>query len=267
MVKKLRLICLVKIVPDVNQFVYDYDNNLLIRENAKSIINPADACAVAAAIQLKKMYDAEVTIISMGPESNRKYLEDLLRRGADKALLITDAMYRGSDTYATSRILSRCIENCGFDLILSGAHSMDGDTAHIPCQIAELLDINVMSNVVRIQEDKLSEADVLIEAEMEDEILTLAMNQPAVIGMSPDSKYKLPFAKYEDLKKDVSAYLRIVTNKELSFPNNEVGLAGSKTKVVSTYPKQCRREEKTVVHNDDAGIAYVYQFLTEKGFI
>ena len=52
---KLRIMCLVKIVPDVKNIVYDYEKNILVRENKKSIINPDDACAVAAALHLVQM--------------------------------------------------------------------------------------------------------------------------------------------------------------------------------------------------------------------
>lgn len=53
---KLRIMCLVKIVPDVKNIVYDYEKNILVRENKKSIINPDDACAVAAALHLKEEF-------------------------------------------------------------------------------------------------------------------------------------------------------------------------------------------------------------------
>ena len=82
----------------------------MVRENRKSIINPDDVCAVAAALCLKEMLGADVSVLSMEPESNRTYLEDLIRRGVDRAYLITDPLFRGSDTYVTSKILVRSIK-------------------------------------------------------------------------------------------------------------------------------------------------------------
>lgn len=136
---KVRIICLVKIIPDVKNLVYDYEKNILVRENRKSIINPDDVCAVAAALCLKEMLGADVSVLSMEPESNRTYLEDLIRRGVDRAYLITDPLFRGSDTYVTSKILVRSIKEKKYDLIFAGVHSWDGDTAHVPAQYNGLI--------------------------------------------------------------------------------------------------------------------------------
>lgn len=54
MKESLKLVCLVKMVPDMEHFTYDYEKNILVREHAKSVLNPADACALAAALKLKK---------------------------------------------------------------------------------------------------------------------------------------------------------------------------------------------------------------------
>lgn len=262
-----KIVCFVKIVPDVGQISYDYEQNILVRDNVKSIINPDDACAVAAALRLKEAWGAQVTVISMGPLTIKKYLEDLIRRGADKAVLITDSLYRGSDTYVTSRILARSAVRCGYDLILAGCHSLDGDTAHIPCQTAELLDINVMSGIVKIQEEKSWDGTVQFEVKANGQSMEFLMELPAALAISSESKYKLPFVRYDDLKKDVGEHISILTNKELGFEEHETGLAGSKTKVVKTYVKQCRKTEKAVVRNDKQGIEYVYEFLKDKGFV
>lgn len=267
MKERLKLVCLVKIVPDINDFTYDYEKNILVRDNAKSILNPADACAMAAALKLKKSYDAQMTVISMGPGSVFKHLEDLIRRGADEAVLITDHLYSGSDTYATARILARTIERCGYDIIFAGTHSMDGDTAHIPCQAAELLDVSVMSNVMKVREDTLSDTHVQVEVAADGQNVVLEMRWPAVLAVGSESRYKLPFVRYEDISKDVSEHITILTNRELKFKEDEAGLPGSKTKVIKTYPKKYTARQKVIVNNDDDGIEYVYRFLKEKGYV
>lgn len=263
----MKIICLVKIIPDVEHFTYDYEKNILVRENQKSLLNPDDACAVAAALNLKKRYGANVTIVSMGPVSNRKYLEDLVRRGAERAVLLADTLYRGSDTYATSRILAKGVEKYEPDLILCGVRSMDGDTSHVPSQVAELLDMNIMSGVVKIREEEEPVRTIQIETEDDERHMTFALRFPAVLGITKESGYKLPFARYEDRKKDVSEQIHVLSNLDLGFREAETGLAGSKTKVVRTYPKAFAQEKKRTVRTDEAGIEYVYQFLKEKGFV
>ena len=114
-----KIACLVKVIPDVDHFTYDYEKKHSCQRESKIGLNPDDACAAAAALELKKKVDAQVTAVTMGPESSRKYMEDLLRRGADRGVLITDPAYRGSDTYVTAKILAGYLEKEGFDLIFA----------------------------------------------------------------------------------------------------------------------------------------------------
>ena len=163
--------------------------------------------------------------------------------------------------------LAGYLEKEGFDLIFCGTRTLDGDTSHIPSQVAELLNMNVMNHVVKVAESQQSEEEVTVKVKDETESLLFAIDLPAVIALSSDSKYKLPFVKYEDRKKDVSDRLTIITNDDLHLALEETGLEGSKTKVVRTYPKHCEYKEKKVVQNDEQGIEYVYEYLKEKGFL
>ena len=104
--------------------------------------------------------------------------------------------------------------------------------------------MNVMNHVVKVAESQQSEEEVTVKVKDETESLLFAIDLPAVIALSSDSKYKLPFVKYEDRKKDVSDRLTIITNDDLHLALEETGLEGSKTKVVRTYPKHCEYKEK-----------------------
>ncbi len=274
-----KIACLVKIVPDVENFTYDYEKNILVRENKKSILNPDDVCAVAAALEMKRETGCHVTVLTMGPQSSRKFLEDLLRRGVDSAVLITDPLYRGSDTYVTAKILSRALEGDGYSLVLTGTRSLDGDTAHIPSQVAEFLWMPVLTHVTKIGISLRDEVDDRIESrksgvrevrarvQEEEETLEFLIDLPAVLGICRESGYKLPFVRYDDRKKDVSNRLTVLSNEELGFEFGETGLGGSRTKVIRTYPKKLESKEKKIVRNDEQGIAYVYEYLKEKGFL
>jgi electron transfer flavoprotein beta subunit len=264
----LKIVCLVKFIPDVDNFIYDYEKNILVRENVNLILNPDDACALAFALKIKaKNPETFVEIVSMGPLSITPQLEDLLRLNVDKATLISDKLFVGSDTYATSKIIARCLEGESFDCIFSGTHSLDGDTSHIPAQLAELLQISQMSNIISIQEDSLEKESVIVEVDSEKTFYKYEIELPAILSVQKESKYKLPFVKYKDLELDVKDKLAVVTNQELAFSEEEVGLEGSLTKVSRTYVKELYKKEKIIVCNDDEGIEVVYQFLKDKGFV
>jgi electron transfer flavoprotein beta subunit len=68
-------------------------------------------------------------------------LKDALYRGADEAVLVTDARCAASDTLATSYILSCAVKRIKYDIVLCGRQAIDGDTAQVGPQLAEKLGI------------------------------------------------------------------------------------------------------------------------------
>ena len=264
----MKIICLVKFIPDVENFAYDYEKNVLVRENVKLILNPEDGCALALALRIKeKNPDTFVEIVSMAPVSIIPFLEDLLRLKVDKATLITDRLFVGSDTYVTSKIIAKYLEGEEFDFILTGTHSLDGDTAHIPSQVADLLQISQLSNIVKVNEENLESDSVIALVDCEKTSSKYEIALPCILSIGKESKYKLPFVKYKDLELEVRDRISVITNEELEFPNDEVGIEGSLTKVNRTYVKKLDKKEKVIVRNDDEGIEVVYKFLKAKGFV
>lgn len=264
----MKIICLVKFIPDVDNFTYDYEKNVLVRENIKLILNPEDACALAFALRIKKKNpDTFIEIVSMAPQTTIPLIEDLLRRGVDKATLISDKLYGGSDTYVTSRIISKYLRKVEFNFILTGSHSLDGDTAHIPSQIAEILQISQLSNIVKVYEESLVNDSVIVLVDHEKTSSKYEMALPCVISIGKESKYKLPFVRYKNLELNVRDRISVITNEELEFLQDEVGTEGSLTKVNRTFTKKLYKKDKVVVRNDDEGIEVVYKFLKSKGFV
>ena len=103
----------------------------------KNIINPDDLAGVEAALVLKEKYGGTVTTVTMGPSHADKMITSLYARGVDKAYLLSDRRFAGSDTWATSKILSTFIKTLDYDLIIAGYQAIDGDTAQVGPQIAE----------------------------------------------------------------------------------------------------------------------------------
>ena len=264
----MKIICLVKFIPDVDNFTYDYEKNVLVRENVRLILNPEDACALAFALKIKaKDQETFIEIVSMAPQSTIPLIEDLLRLNVDKATLISDKIYGGSDTYVTSKIIAKYLIKEEYDFIITGSHSLDGDTAHIPSQIAEMLQISQLSNIVKVYEESLvyERAIVLVDREKNFSKYELAL--PSVLSIGKDSKYKLPFVKYKDLELNVRNRITVITNEELGFLQDEVGIEGSLTKVNRTFTRKLNQKQKVDVCNDDEGNEVVYKFLEAKGFV
>jgi electron transfer flavoprotein beta subunit len=264
----MKIICLIKYVPNMEDFKYDYDRNVLIREKMNQILNPEDACAVAFALSLKKSYpNTEIEVVSMGPQNNTQKLEDLLRLNVDHATLISDLAFVGSDTYATSKVLSEYIKKQQYDVILSGTHTLDGDTSHVPAQVAQWLDCPHVSNIINIKTHNFESGSLELSVDCDHHVMTYEALLPAVLSIQKEVPYKLPYVRYEDLNRDVSDRLKILSCVDLNLSKEEVGFSGSKTKVTKTFVKTLVRNERIEVLNDDAGIHVVYEFLKEKGFI
>lgn len=264
----MKIICLVKFTPDVDAFEYDYEKNVLVRENIKQIINPDDACALGFAIKLKKEHpDVEIEVVTMAPLSVKKQMEDILRRRVDRGTIISDPQFSGSDTLATSLILGTYLKDAEYDVILTGTQTLDGDTAQVPAQLADFLGISHMSAILKIDENSFLNEVPQIEVDTEHYVDTYEIPFPAVLGFRKESKYRLPFVRFADLNLEVSDRLQIIDHESLKVDLNCVGTKGSATKVVKTYTQTYENKEKIVVGNDEEGIETVYRFLKEKGYL
>ncbi len=264
----MKIICLVKFIPDVENIQFDKKKNVLMRENAKLTVNPDDETALAAALKVKELApDTSVEIVTMGPKGVTRKFQDLLRRDVDKGILISDALYVGSDTYATSRILGAYLKTQQADCIFTGTHSLDGDTSHVPAQIAEILGIPQMNNVITLDMDQLLQGKALLQVNSEGDTLHFQMNLPGIISFEKSREYKMPYIRYEDFQRDVSDKIKIFSNEDLQLKEEEVGLTGSLTEVSRTFMKEVSKKDSITVKNDDEGIERVYQFLKEKGYL
>ena len=262
----MKIGCLVKFVPNVDNFKYDYEKNVIVRENSHMILNPDDSAAVAYALQLKQAHPgSHVEIISMAPTSILSLARDILRVGADKFVLLSDRMFIGSDTFATAVTISKFVQNRHYDIILSGSHSLDGSTSHVPSQLAELLGIAQLSGICKVLE--INDSFAKVEVESEREVLTYGINLPAILSLVKQSGYKMPFVRYDDLDLDVDDKIEVVSGQELGLAAEETGLAGSKTVVKKTYSPEDIRRETIHVKADEAGAGVVYEFLVDKGYI
>lgn len=126
----MKILVYVKQVPDTDDVQLDPKTGNLRRDGVDSILNPLDANAVEAALQLKEKHGGTVSVISMGPPQAQDVLKKALGMGCDEAFLLSDRAFGGADTLATSYVLAKAAEKIGdYDLLLFGRHAVDGDTA------------------------------------------------------------------------------------------------------------------------------------------
>ena len=157
-VRFMEIVVLVKQVPDTANVGADAmkEDGTVNRAALKTVFNPDDLHALELALEMKDKYGATVTVITMGPPKAIEVLKDCLYRGADKAFLLSDPKFAGSDTLATSLVLKSAIEAKvkNYDIIMAGRQAIDGDTAQVGPQIAEKLNIPQLTFVTEIESIK-----------------------------------------------------------------------------------------------------------------
>jgi electron transfer flavoprotein beta subunit len=149
----LKMVVTVKQVPDTHNLSGDAmkPDGTVNRSALPAIFNPEDMNALEEALKIKETLGGTVTALTMGPPKAKDVLKECLFRGVDEVILISDRLFAGADTLATSYALAAAIQKTGaFDLILCGRQAIDGDTAQVGPQIAEKLGINQLTCVSRV---------------------------------------------------------------------------------------------------------------------
>ena len=122
-----------------------------------AIFNPEDKNALEAALSVKERYGGKVIAVTMGLPAAKAILREALACGADEAVLVTDRKAAGSDTLATSYILSQAVKKFNPDLVFCGRQAIDGDTAQTGPQIGEKLDCAVVTYLEKLDTEKYGE--------------------------------------------------------------------------------------------------------------
>ena len=186
----------------------------------KGEINPFDEAALECALRLSD----DVTVLSMCPDSAESVLLPLTRIGA-KVILISDSVFAGSDTLATSYILGTAAKKAGYDLILCGRQTIDGDTAQVGPMLSVNLNTSLITNAMEVE---ISGNEVICKTRLGEETVSL----PAVVTL--ERSYVLRFPSLFSKLGEVTKW----TNADLGCDIKKCGLSGSPTKVLKVFENE-----------------------------
>ncbi len=146
----MRIVVLVKPVPDATGQERLLPNGRLDRSAAPPVLNGNDEYTLEAALQLVEAAGGDVTLVAMGPPDTRDALRKGLAMGAARAVLVSDEALEGSCALATMRVLAAALRSLELDLVLAGADSADGGGGVVGAGIAALLDLPLVSGAAAI---------------------------------------------------------------------------------------------------------------------
>ena len=222
------IVCL-KVVPKSEEVTINPDTRTLDRGKARSEINSPDMNALEVALSLKQRHGGRISLLSMGPPLFEQYLRLGLAMGADAAYLMSDRVFGGADTLATSYALAEGIKAIGeFSIIFCGDESSDGATGQVPPGIAEWLDVPQVTYASRVQ--MVNDGHVLrARREMGSGFETVEAPLPCVVSVKQgiNEPRFLDFQRYDWAMSD--AAITIWTAPALHLDESRLGLAGSPT--------------------------------------
>ncbi|MDM7999444.1 MAG: electron transfer flavoprotein subunit beta/FixA family protein [Dehalococcoidia bacterium] len=149
----MNVIVCIKQVPAKIKIEIDPKTGSLISGGVDRAINPPDLYALEEGLRIKERTNGKVTVLTVGPLKADESLKEAIGYGADEAILLSDPAFEGSDTWATSHILSKAIRRVGeFDLVICGKQSIDGETGQVGAMLAEALGVPFIPLVNKIEE-------------------------------------------------------------------------------------------------------------------
>ncbi|MEM2959807.1 MAG: electron transfer flavoprotein subunit beta/FixA family protein [Candidatus Jordarchaeaceae archaeon] len=262
----MKIIVCVKQVPEVTEVKIDPKTNTLIRDGVPSIVNPFDEIAVEEAVRLKEKHGGEVTVITMGPPQARQALLRCLAMGADKAILLTDRAFAGSDTWATAYTLAQAIKKMEYDLILCGARAIDGDTAQVGPELAENLGITPITYVKKVEIDP-EKKRITVHRETEEGYEVIESRLPVLLtAIKGLNEPRIPALREIMLAKKKE--IKELNLASIGGDPQSYGLSGSFTEVVRIFtPKQ--RGGGIIIKEEDPALAAkkLAQLLLEEPII
>ena len=228
----LTIISLMKQVPLPSEMRMG-DDGLMDRTKAKSIINIDCGYALEAGLQMKiDNPDAKLIVCSMGPPSFEVSLKKAISMGYDEAYLLSDRKLGGSDTYATGLAISTMLKHLGFGkglnedfIIIAGRQTSDGDTAHVPSQVAENMGV---PQATFIESAELKDGYITARRIIEAGYQMMKLPVPCTLSFTPTGvSPRRP--SLSGAVKARSSEVTVLSVADVNLDDKMIGLSGSPT--------------------------------------
>ena len=284
----LKIVVLAKQVPDTRNVGKDAmtAEGTVNRAALPAIFNPEDLNALEQALRIKEQNPGTtVGLLTMGPPRAGEIIREGLYRGADTGWLLTDRLFAGADTLATSYALATAIKKIGdVDLVIGGRQAIDGDTAQVGPQVAQKLGLNQVTYAEEIL--KIENGKATIRRMIDGGVEVVEAPLPLVVTVNGSAaecrpanaklvmKYKyaacpLEVAEDDNRKalREERPYLNLIqwSVADVDGDPQQCGMSGSPTKVkeVQSIAFQAK-ESKTLTASDEDINGLITELLNDK---
>ena len=259
----MKIIVCIKQVPDTTEIKLNPETGTMIREGVPSIMNPDDKGGLEMALNLKDQFGAHVTVITMGPAQADQILREAYAMGADRAIHLTDKRFAGADTLATSNALAGALKMLEYDLIITGRQAIDGDTAQVGPQIAELLDL---PQVTYLEDLQFENGIFTIKKANEEGYQVVQVEAPCLVTVLASANEP----RYMSVNGIMTAYKKEVEVwgfENISVDETKLGLKGSPTRVHKSFSKGAKSAGQKYEVDPQMAVEIIMDKLKEKFII
>ncbi len=179
----MRVIVILGRVLDPSGMVVKGSAGRIFVNREEYLIQPADRCALEAALRIKDGTDAEVIALPRGPLPDDDILRQAIAIGADRAIYLTGAALKQADEAAMASALTAAIERLGgADLVLTGSTTLDTGQGQLGPRLAEALDAAQITGAWEV-----SSSDGRVQAILQQNggYVTVEADLPAVVTLLP----------------------------------------------------------------------------------
>lgn len=267
----MHIVVCIKQVPDSTQIRVHPVTNTIMRQGVPSVINPYDLFALEEALRLRDQYGGEVTVLTMGPPMAEDALRKALTLGADRAVLLTDRYFAGSDTLATTYALATAIKRIGTlygvpNLVFTGKQTIDGDTAQVGPGVAKRLGLTQLTYVSEIESVDLKAGAITVARRSEGGVQRLASRLPVLITVM-EGINELRRGTMANALRAARASVERWSAKDAGIEEvTKCGLRGSPTIVKHVYAPTARAEKAELVPTEGQAFGDLAQALMQRIF-
>ena len=265
----MKIVVCVKQVPEITDVNVNPETGTLVREGVTSILNPFCEYALDHAAKLKSEFpEIEIIALTMGPPQAKTALFRCLELGADQAVLVSDRKFAGADTWATALTLSAAINTAvpDYRLIMMGKQAIDGDTAQVGPEVAEILNLPQIMYGVEMHLTT-NRKRIRVKQETENGYDILEARLPAVVSASKGELIRR-VPSFQNVLTARLKELRVISADDLGLDEEELGLQGSFTQVVKVFPP-AQKQGGTLLEGLEPEVAArkLAAYLREEDFI